>query len=55
MVPMSGLHWNSFKETNPVDVAEYVTACGIEKDLVFVWWVRYTLSNCDVIVSEVSL
>ena len=43
------------KETNPVDVAEYDTARGIEKEPLLVWWVPYTLRKRDVIVSEVSL
>ena len=43
------------KETKPVDVFEYATACWIEKDPAFAWWVPYTLRKCDVIVPMVSL
>ena len=43
------------KETNPIDVAKYATASGIEKEPLFAWWVPYTLRKRDVIVSEVSL
>ena len=42
------------KESNPVDVAEYVTACGIKQEPAFAWWVPYTLRKRDVIVSAVS-
>ena len=31
------------KESNPVDVAEYATARGIQEDPAFSWWVPYTL------------
>ena len=43
-----------FKESNPVDVAEYVTARGIQDEPAFAWWVPYTLQKRDVIVSAVS-
>ena len=43
------------KESNPVDVAEYVTARGIEQEPGFAWWVPYTLRKRDIIVSSVSL
>ena len=42
------------KESNPVDVAEYVTARGIQDEPAFAWWVPYTLRKRDVIVSAVS-
>ena len=42
------------KESNPVDIAEYVTARGIQDEPAFVWWVPYTLLKRDVIVSAVS-
>ena len=31
------------KESNPIKVAEYVTACDIEEEPAFAWWVPYTL------------
>ena len=43
------------KETNPVDVEEYATASGIEKEPAFAWWVPYTLFKRDVIVLAVYL
>ena len=43
------------KESNPVDVAEYTTARGIQEEPAFSWWVPYTLRNKDIIVSAVSL
>ena len=42
------------KESNPVDVAEYATARGIQEEPAFSWWVPYTLSKRDMIVSAVS-
>ena len=43
------------KDLNPVEVAEYVTACGIEQEPAFAWWVTYTLRKRDIIVSAVYL
>jgi hypothetical protein len=31
------------KESNPVDVAEYVTARDLDDEVAFAWWVHYTL------------
>ena len=42
------------KESNPVDVAEYVTAREIQDEPAFAWWVPYTLRKRDIIVSAVS-
>ena len=42
------------KDSNPVDVAEYVTARGIEQEPAFAWWGTYTLRKRDVIVSDIS-
>ena len=39
---------------NPVDVAEYVTARGIEQEPAFSRWVPYTLRKRDVVVSAFS-
>ena len=33
------------KESNPVDVAEFATARGIEDEPAFAWWVPYTLKK----------
>jgi hypothetical protein len=43
------------KESNPVDIAEYVTAHGIDKEPAFAWWIPYTLRKRDVIVVSVSV
>jgi len=48
-VPLSDL-----KESNPVDIAEYATARGISEVPAFAWWVPYTLSKRDVIISAVN-
>ena len=42
------------KESNPVYVAEYVTARGIQDEPAFAWWVPYTLRKRGVIMSAVS-
>jgi hypothetical protein len=42
------------KESNPVDIAEYVVAKGIADEPAFDWWVPYTLRKRDVIVSAIS-
>ena len=52
--PKEWVHLKVLKESNPVDVAYYVTAHRIEKEPAFVWWVPYTLGKRDVIVSAFS-
>ena len=52
--PKEWVHLKVLKESNPVDVAEYVTARGIQQEPAFAWWVPYTLHKRDVIVSDVS-
>ena len=42
------------KESNPVDIVEYATACGIKEEPAFAWWVPYTLRKRYMIVSAVS-
>ena len=42
------------KESNPVQVAEYVTACNIADEPAFAWWVPYVLRKRDVIISAVN-
>ena len=42
------------KESNPVEVAEYVKARNINDDPAFAWWVPYTLRNRDRIISDVN-
>jgi hypothetical protein len=49
-VPLSVL-----KASNPVDVAEYAKARGIDTEPAFAWWVPYTLRKRDVIISAVTL
>ena len=43
----------SLKESNPVEVAEYV-AQGIDSVLAFVWWVPFTLKKRDRLISTVN-
>ena len=50
-------HWvplSILKECNPVEVAEYAQARGIETEPAFAWWVPYTLRKRDVIVAAVT-
>ena len=41
----------TFKETNPIEVAEYAVARGIDNEVVFHWWVPYTLHERDMIIA----
>ena len=50
----SGVNLKDLKESNPVDVADYMTARGIEQEPAFACWVPYTLRKRDIIVSAVS-
>jgi hypothetical protein len=42
------------KQSNPVQVAEYATACDIAEHPAFAWWVPYVLRKRNVIVSAVN-
>ena len=42
------------KESNPVEVAEYVTALNIADEPAFAWWVPYTLKKRDRIIAAVN-
>jgi Reverse transcriptase (RNA-dependent DNA polymerase) len=42
------------KESNPVEVAEYATAMGIDHEPAFVWWVNWTLKRRDRIIAAVN-
>jgi len=42
------------KESNPVEVAEFAKARGIDNQPTFAWWVPYTLRKRDVILSKVK-
>lgn len=42
------------KETNPVEIAEYVTARGIDDEVAFQWWVPYTLRKKQRIIAAVK-
>ena len=41
------------KELHPIQVAEYAVAQGIEKELVFNWWVHHVQKKRDKIISKV--
>ena len=41
------------KESNPVEVAEFVMARGLEKEPAFAWWVPFTLKKRDAIIASV--
>ncbi len=55
---VNGLHqWidlKLLKESNPVQIAEYATACNIAEEPAFAWWVPYVSRKRDVIVSAVN-
>ena len=50
-------HWVSLKdvkEANPIELAEYAVANGIDQEPAFVWWVPYTLRKRSRIMSKVK-
>ena len=42
------------KESNPVDIAEYVVGNRISEEAAFAWWVPYNLNKRDHIISKVK-
>ena len=42
------------KESNPIEVAEYVRARGLEDEPAFAWWIPYTLKKRDRIIAAVN-
>ena len=42
------------KESNPVEVAEYATAHGLDSEPAFLWWVPYTLRRRNRIIAAVN-
>lgn len=44
----------SVKECNPVEVAEFAVARGIDREPAFAWWVPYTLRKRDRIIALVN-
>mmetsp|Transcript_37601 Transcript_37601/g.53010 ORF Transcript_37601/g.53010 Transcript_37601/m.53010 type:complete len:1380 (-) Transcript_37601:246-4385(-) len=42
------------KESNPVQLAEYAVANGLEDEPAFAWWVPYTLRKRDRIIASVN-
>ena len=42
------------KESNPVEVAEFARARGIDDEPAFAWWVPYTLRKRDIIISKIK-
>ena len=41
------------KESNPIEVADYVAAMKLTNEPAFKWWVPYVLRNLDRIVASV--
>ena len=42
------------KNSNPIEVAEFAVAQGIDKEPAFTWWVPYTLRRRDRIIAGVN-
>ena len=42
------------KESNPIEVAEFAIARGINDEPAFCWWVPYTLHKRDKIILAVN-
>ena len=50
-------HWvplKTLKETNPIDVAEFAIARGIDGEPAFDWWVPYTIRKRDLVISSIN-
>jgi len=45
---------STLKESNPVEVAEFAVAQGIDHEPAFAWWVPYTLKKRDSIIAAVN-
>ena len=45
---------NIMKESNPLEVADYATARGIDHEPAFQWWIPFTLRKRDRIISSVN-
>ena len=43
------------KDSNPIEVAEYVTTLGLENEPSFSWWVPFTLKKRYCIISLVNI
>ena len=41
------------KESNPIEVAEFAVAKGIDKEPAFAWWIPYTIRKRKNIISAV--
>jgi hypothetical protein len=41
-------------ESNPIEVAEYAVAHGIDSEAAFAWWVPYTLKRRNRIIAAVN-
>ena len=48
------IYLKDLKESNTIEVAEYVTARGIQDEPDFVWWVLFNLHNKDIIIAAVN-
>ena len=44
----------TLKESNPVEVAEYAMAVGIDDKPAFKWWVPHTIRKRNVIIAKVN-
>ena len=52
---MRWISLKDLKESNPVDVAEFAVARGIDDEPAFKWWIPYTLRKRDTIISAVRI
>jgi hypothetical protein len=42
------------KESNPLEVAKYSLAQGIDHEAAFCWWVPHVIKRCEQIISAVN-
>jgi hypothetical protein len=47
-------HLKDLKESNPVQVAEYALANGIDAEPAFAWWVPFTIKKKVSIIAKVK-
>lgn len=42
------------KESNPIEVAEYEVAHGLDDEVAFAWWAPFALKRCNRIIAAVN-
>ena len=53
-VPINWIFLKDLKESIQIQISSYVTACGIQDEPSFAWWVPFTLCNRDRVIAPVN-